>query len=159
MFFSFFLCLASISQVFIAKVKSIEKNKWIKNFSLKNWNNPKRFLTNVATAQNTLQDKFKGMWQTDRKSTSNIILIWIQKQDQGKHTRRIIPCQSKKGDFIIKERKKQIRNIFPSHIKPNVTYTVKKIVSPLLIKSKSKFEHNYDVIYHGKCPEIHCVEK
>ena len=43
-------------------------------------------------------------------------------------------------------------------MKPQITYTVRKLGSSFQIKDQIIFEHKHDVIYLGKCPRENWVD-
>ena len=43
-------------------------------------------------------------------------------------------------------------------MKPQITYTGRKLGSLFQTKDQTIFEHKHDVIYHGKCPAENCVD-
>ena len=43
-------------------------------------------------------------------------------------------------------------------MKPQITYTVRKLGSSFQIKNQIIFEHKHDLIYLGKCSRENCVD-
>ena len=58
----------------------------------------------------------------------------------------------KKGDYLIKSIKRNLKKMLPNNVKPQITYTGRKLGSLFQTKDQTIFEHKHDVIYHGKCP-------
>ena len=50
--------------------------------------------------------------------------------------------------------KKKLRN----NVKPQITYTRRKLGSLFQTKDQTIFEHKHDVICNGKCPAENCVD-
>ena len=46
----------------------------------------------------------------------------------------------------------------PNNTKIEVAFKSTKLSSRFNVKGKIDFEHNYDLIYHGKCPEPTCID-
>ena len=70
----------------------------------------------------------------------------------------VLPYKVKKGDLIIKSMKKRFRNFLPQCIVPMVVFTGSKLSSKFWVKDRTIFSHNYDIIYHGNCPENGCSD-
>ena len=73
----------------------------------------------------------KDFEEYSRKNATNTTL---DRQNEKKHTTEkkhmlVLPCQSKKGDFIIKSMKKRFRNLLPECVVPKVVFTVGKLSS------------------------------
>ena len=69
-----------------------------------------------------------------------------------------IPYQGEKGDYLIKSVKRNLKKILPNNVKPQITYTGRKLGSLFETKDQTIFEHKHDVICHGKCPAENCVD-
>ena len=54
--------------------------------------------------------------------------------------------------------KRNLKKILPNNVKPQITYTGRKLGSLFQTKDQTIFEHKHDVIYHGKCPAENCVD-
>ena len=57
--------------------------------------------------------------------------------------------------------KRNLEKILPNNVKPQITYTGRKLGSLFETKDQTIFEDKHDVIHHGKCPDDyidHCVD-
>ena len=54
--------------------------------------------------------------------------------------------------------KRNLKKILPNNVKPQITYTGRKLGSLFQTKDQTIFEHKHNVIYHGKCPAENCVD-
>ena len=54
--------------------------------------------------------------------------------------------------------KGNVKKILPNKVKPQITYTGRKLESLFQTKDQTIFEHKHDVIYYGKCPAENCVD-
>ena len=68
----------------------------------------------------------------------------------------VLPCQSQKGDFIIKPMRKRPKTMLPGNVKLDVAFQGKQFSSCFNIKDKTKFSHKHDIVYHAKCAEESC---
>ena len=66
--------------------------------------------------------------------------------------------QGKKGDYLIKFMKRNLKKMLPNNVKPQITYTGRKLGSLFQTKDQTISEHKHDVIYHGRCPADNCVD-
>ena len=55
-----------------------------------------------------------------------------------KQTLLVLPYQGKKGYHILKSFKKGMRKMLPNNVKPQIAFTVRKIVISFQIKDKLK---------------------
>ena len=53
--------------------------------------------------------------------------------------------------------KRNLKKILPNNVKPQITYTGRKLRSLFHMKHQTIFDHKHDVIYHGKCPAENCL--
>ena len=67
----------------------------------------------------------------------------------------ILPYQGDRGNTLVKSLQKRLHNLLPN---TQVTYTRKKLVTCFNTKDQTKFEHQHDIVYHGKCPEVDCID-
>ena len=70
----------------------------------------------------------------------------------------ILPYQGDRGNTLVKSLQKRLHNLLPNHINTQVTYTGKKLSTCFNIKDQTKFEHQHDIVYHGKCHEVDCID-
>ena len=70
----------------------------------------------------------------------------------------ILPYQVDRGNALVKSLQKRLHNLLPNHINTQVTYTGKKLSTCFNIKDQTKFEHQHDIVYYGKCPEVDCTD-
>ena len=54
--------------------------------------------------------------------------------------------------------KGNLKKKLPNNVKPQITYTGRKLGSLFQTKDQTIFEHKHDVIYHEKCPAENCVD-
>ena len=69
-----------------------------------------------------------------------------------------IPYQGEKGDYLIKSMKRNLKKVLHNNVKPQITYTGRKLGSLFQTKDQTIFEHKHDIIFHGKCPAENCVD-
>ena len=51
-----------------------------------------------------------------------------------------------------------MKKALPDDVKPEITYTGRKLGSLFQTKDQAIFEHKHDVFYHRKCPAENCVD-
>ena len=73
-----------------------------------------------------------------------------------KHHLLVLPCQGKKGNFIIKSMKKRLKILLPDNVKTDVAFQGKQLSSCFNIKDKIKFPHKHGLVNHAGCPEESC---
>ena len=83
--------------------------------------------------------------------------IAVEEIEQKRHL-LILPYQGDRGNTLVKSLQKRLHNLLPNHINTQVTYTGKKLSTCFNIKTQTKFEHQHDIVYHGKCPEVDCID-
>ena len=54
--------------------------------------------------------------------------------------------------------KRNFKKILPNNMKPQITYTGRKLGSLFQTKDQNIFEHKHDVIYQEKCQAENCVD-
>ena len=54
--------------------------------------------------------------------------------------------------------KRNLKKILPNNVKPQITYTGRKLGSLFETKDLTISEHKHDAIYHGKCPVENCAD-
>ena len=54
--------------------------------------------------------------------------------------------------------KGNLKKKLPNNVKPQITYTGRKLGSLFQTKDQTIFEHKHDLIYHEKCPAENCVD-
>ena len=81
----------------------------------------------------------------------------VEKIEQKRHL-LILPYQGDRGNTLVKSLQKRLHNLLPNHINTQVTYTGKKLSTCFNIKDQTKFEYQHDIVYHGKCPEVDCID-
>ena len=72
--------------------------------------------------------------------------------------RLLLPYQGDKSCNIIKSKNKCANKLLPSNTKIEVAFKSTKLSRCFSIKDKIDFEHNYDLIYHAKCPKPTCID-
>ena len=68
----------------------------------------------------------------------------------------LVPYQGRKGDCVIKSIKKRMKCFLPTDNVTKIVYVGTKLSSCFRVKDVTEFEHNHDIIYQGRCPEIGC---
>ena len=68
----------------------------------------------------------------------------------------MLPYQGDKGSNLLKSMKRYVSKLLPEHTKLEITFTGKKLNSCFLIKDKTKFEHQHDLVFYVKCTEPSC---
>ena len=81
----------------------------------------------------------------------------VKEIEQKRHL-LILPYQGDRGNSLLKSLQKRLHNLLPNHIITEVTYTGKKLSTCFNIKDQTKFEHQHDIVYYGKCPEVDCTD-
>ena len=81
----------------------------------------------------------------------------MEETEQKRHL-LILPYQGDRGNTLVKSLQKRLHNLLPNHINTQVTYTGKKLSTCFNIKDQTKFEHQHDIVYNGKCPEVDCID-
>ena len=70
----------------------------------------------------------------------------------------ILLYQGDRGDTLVKSIQKRLHNLLLNHINTQVTYTGKKLKTCFNIEDQTTFQHQHDIVYRGKCPEIDCID-
>ena len=81
--------------------------------------------------------------------------IPVEEIEQKRHL-LILPYQGDRGNTLVKSLQKRLHNLLPN---TQVTYTGKKLTTCFNTKDQTKFEHQHDIAYHGKRPEVDCIEE
>ena len=68
----------------------------------------------------------------------------------------VLPCQGKKGNFIIKSMKKRLKTLLRDNVKTDVAFQGKQLSSCFNIKDETKSPHKHDLVNHAGCPEESC---
>ena len=85
------------------------------------------------------------------------VSITLENENERRHL-LTIPYQVENGDSLIKSMKRILKKILPINVKPQITYTGRKLRSLFQTKDQTTFEHKHDVIYHGKRSAKNCVD-
>ena len=83
--------------------------------------------------------------------------IKFENKNEKQHLLPIL-YQGEKGDYLIKSMKRNLKKILPNNVKPQITYTGRKLGSLFQTTDQTIFEHKHDVICHGKWPAENCVD-
>ena len=70
----------------------------------------------------------------------------------------LLPYQGDIRIGLTKSLEKNLDKHLPNNVKTQVTFTGQKLSTQFNVKDRTKFEHKYDVIYFGKCPEQKCTD-
>ena len=70
----------------------------------------------------------------------------------------LLSYQGNKGCNIIKSTDKHVNKLLPNNTKIELAFKSTKLSNCFNVKDKIDFEHNHDLIYHGKCPEPTCID-
>ena len=114
------------------------------------------FLIAIQLNQNGLLLK---LWKNLRKIVNTVksMLLWNVRAVQNKNVILLFyPHQVKKGS--IKSRKRQLKQILPESVTSQMCYTDRKPRSCFNNKHEIIFEHQHDLVYLGKCPEVDCLD-
>ena len=68
----------------------------------------------------------------------------------------LVSYQDKKGDYVIQSMKKRMKYLLHTEIVTKIAYVANKLSTCFCVKDVTKFKHNNDLIYQGRCPEIGC---
>ena len=83
--------------------------------------------------------------------------IPVEEIEQKRHL-LILLYQGDRGDTLVKSIQKRLHNLLLNHINTQVTYTGKKLKTCFNIEDQTTFQHQHDIVYRGKCPEIDCID-
>ena len=121
-------------------IKTWEHISWKKNHFLK------RVVRNIM---NEVKNKHQ---RSDIRSPISIDNnIPVEEIEQKRHL-LILPYQENRGNTLVKSLQKRLHNLLLNHINIQVTYTEIKLNTCFNIKNRTTFEHQHDIVYHGKCP-------
>ena len=70
----------------------------------------------------------------------------------------IIPYHGGKGDYLTKSMKRNLKKKLTNNVKPQITYTGRKLGSLFQTKDQTIFEHKHVVIYYANCSAENCVD-
>ena len=110
----------------------------------------KQVLTQVA------EEHINRNYNNDLKNSIEVS-ITLENENEKRHL-LTNPYQGEKRDYLIKSMERNLKKILPNNVKPQITYTGRKLGSLFQTKDQTIFEHKHDVIYHGKCPAENCVD-
>ena len=79
--------------------------------------------------------------------------IPVEEIEQKRHL-LILPYQRDRGNTLVNSLQKRLHNL----LNTQVTYIGKKLSTCFNIKDQTKFEHQHDIVYHGKCREVDCID-
>ena len=117
-------------------------------------NYPKYVIKQVLTQ---LKEEHKNRNYNNNMKNSIEVPITLKNESKKRHL-LTIPYLGEKGTYLIKFMKRNLKKILPNNLKPQITYTGRKLGSLFQTKDQTIFEHKHDVIYHGKCPAENCVD-
>ena len=118
-------------------------------------NNYPKYVINQVFSQ--VKEEHKSRNYNNNIKNSIAVPITIENENEKRHS-LTIPYQGEKGDYLIKSMKRNLKKILPNNVKPQIKYTGRKLGSLFETKDQTIFEHNHNVIYHGKCPAENCVD-
>ena len=118
-------------------------------------NNYPKYVINQVFTQ--VKEEHKSRNYNNNIKNSIAVSITLENKNEKRHS-LTIPYQGEKGDYLIKSMKRNLKKILPNNVKPQITYTGRKLGSLFETKDQTIFEHKHDVIYHGKCPAENCVD-
>ena len=70
----------------------------------------------------------------------------------------LLPYQGQKSDFVLKSMRKRLKTLLPNNFNTQIALKGKKLHSCFKIKDTVNFEHQHDLVYHGKCPANNCKD-
>ena len=117
-------------------------------------NYPKYVIKQVFTQ---VKEENKNRNYNNNMKNSTEVPITLEDKNEKRHL-LTIPYQGEKEDYLIKSMKRNLKKILPNNVKPQISYTGRKLGSLFQTKDQTIFEHKHDVIYHGKCPAENCVD-
>ena len=77
----------------------------------------------------------------------------IYTESGNKHHLLQLPYQGEQGSRLVKPLKRSITKLLPKTTQLELGFTASKLSTYFQIKDKIIFEHNYDVVFLGTCPE------
>ena len=77
----------------------------------------------------------------------------INTESGNKHPLLLLPYQGEQGSRLVKSLKRSITKLIPKTTQLELGFTASKLSTYFQIKDKIIFEHNYDVVFLGTCPE------
>ena len=77
-------------------------------------------------------------------------------EDQKQHL-LVLPYKGHKGEQVVNSMRKRLNVVLARNVKIRTCYTRKRLSSCFKFKSRMKFYHEHDLIYHVKCPEESCT--
>ena len=83
--------------------------------------------------------------------------IPVEAIEQKRHL-LILPYQGDRGNALAKSLQKRLHILLPNYLNTQVTYKGKKLSTCFTLKDQTKFEHQHDMVYHGKCPEVDFID-
>ena len=71
----------------------------------------------------------------------------------------MLPYKGQKGEQVVNSMRKRLNVVLPRNVKIWTCYTGKRFNSCFKIKDKKKFDHEHDLVYHGRSPEESCTDE
>ena len=82
----------------------------------------------------------------------------INTESGNKHHLLQSPYQGEQGSRLVKSLKRSITKLLPKTTQLELGFSASKVRTHFQIKDKIIFEHNYDVVFLGTCPENNCSD-
>ena len=120
-----------------------------KGFCEKKNHFPKWVICNV---RNEVKNKHEG---SDIKNSISIHNNTPAEEIEQKEHLLVLLYQGDLGNTLVKSLQERLHNLLPN---TQVTYTGKKLNTCFNIKDRTTFQHQHDIVYRGKCPEIDCLD-
>ena len=118
-------------------------------------NNYPKYVTKQVFTQ--IKEEHKNRNYNNNMKNSIKVPIKFENKNEKQHLLPIL-YQGEKGDYLIKSMKRNLKKILPNNVKPQITYTGRKLGSLFQTTDQTIFEHKHDVICHGKWPAENCVD-
>ena len=131
-----------------------EEPTYLEKVFLEKNNYPKYVISQVFTQ---VKEEHKSRNYNNNIKNSISVPITLENENEKQHS-LTIPYKGEKGDYLIKSMKRNLKKILPNNVKPQITYTGRKLGSLFETKDQTIFEHKHNLIYHGKCPAENCVD-
>ena len=104
-----------------------------------------------------VKEEHKNRNYNNNMKNSIAVAITLENENEKQHL-LTIPYQGENGDYLIKSMKINLEKVLSNNVKPQITYTGRKLASLFQTEDRTILEHKHDVIYHGKCPAESCVD-
>ena len=84
--------------------------------------------------------------------------ILTQEVEQNKLLQLTLPYAGKLGDKLVQKMKKTLNNNLPIEVKTRIAFNSSKLSTKFMVKDKTPFEHQNNLVYLSTCPHNDCTE-